>query len=130
MSERKINRILLRGLRLKCPACGKGSLFRSGFAVNESCPCCSMIFLREQGYFIGALYINIAATELLIGFVYLLALLAVKIADDIIYPALFALALILPILFYRHARSFWLSLDYLIDPPPGSEERALKEGGC
>jgi hypothetical protein len=33
---------------------------------------------------------------------------------------LFALALVLPILFNRHARSLWLSLDHLLDPPSTS----------
>ena len=50
------------GLRLKCPRCGVGPLFLKPFRMYEECPNCALKFEREQGYFIGAMYINYAAT--------------------------------------------------------------------
>ena len=76
-----------------------------------------MVFAREQGYFIGAIYVNVIATESLIFFTYLLSLLVLPITDPTIYVVLLVMALILPLAFFRHARSIWLSFDYVIDPP-------------
>ncbi len=81
-----------------------------------------MVFAREQGYFIGAIYVNVIATESLIFFTYLLSLLVLPITDSTIYVVLLVMALTLPLAFFRHARSIWLSFDYVIDPPKGFAE--------
>jgi uncharacterized protein (DUF983 family) len=106
-----------RGLRLRCPACGEGPLFQSLFKMNLECSHCGMVFMREQGYFIGAIYVNVIVTESLIFFTYLACLLLLPAADQTIYTILFAMALIIPLLLNRHARSIWLSFDYIFDPP-------------
>ena len=108
---------MLRGLMLRCPACGQTPLFQSLFKMHKECSHCGMVFMREQGYFIGAIYVNVIVTEGLIFFTYLICLLTLPSANDTIYTILFALALIIPLIFYRHARSIWLSFDYIIDPP-------------
>jgi hypothetical protein len=76
-----------------------------------------MEFWREQGYFVGAIYFNVIATEGLIFITYLALILFFPAADPKIFTILFIMAVLLPILFYRHARSLWLSFDYLMDPP-------------
>jgi uncharacterized protein (DUF983 family) len=38
--ERPILHSLLRGARLKCPACGSGAMFRRYLKVADSCPAC------------------------------------------------------------------------------------------
>ena len=81
-----------------------------------------MVFAREQGYFIGAIYVNVIATESLIFFTYLLSLAVLPAVSSTIYLVLFVLAITLPIVFYRHARSIWLSFDYVVDPPKGFAE--------
>lgn len=108
---------MLRGLRLRCPACGEGQLFKSMFKMYEQCSHCGMVFMREQGYFIGAIYVNVIVTEGLIFFTYLICLLALPAVNQAVYTILFALALVVPLVFYRHARSLWLSFDYMVDPP-------------
>jgi uncharacterized protein (DUF983 family) len=113
----RAKRIMLRGLRLRCPACGQGPLFKSMFKMHDECSHCGMVFMREQGYFIGAIYVNVIVTESLIFLVYLICLLTLPAADQTIYTILFVLALIIPLLFNRHARSIWLSFDYIMDPP-------------
>ena len=108
-----------RGLRLRCPACGQGVLFQSMFKMHDECSHCGMVFMREQGYFIGAIYVNVIVTESLIFLAYLICLFMLPAADQTIYTVLFVLALIIPLVFYRHARSIWLSFDYIMDPPKG-----------
>ncbi len=58
----KILSMLSAGLRLKCPRCSVGRLFRRPFSMNSYCSHCGLKFEREQGYFVGAIYINYAAT--------------------------------------------------------------------
>jgi uncharacterized protein (DUF983 family) len=117
MDIRRAKRIMLRGLMLRCPACGQTPLFQSLFKMHTECSHCGMVFMREQGYFIGAIYVNVIVTEGLIFFTYLICLLTLPAANNTIYTILFVLALVIPLLFYRHARSIWLSFDYVIDPP-------------
>ena len=58
-------RLLVRGLCLRCPRCGARSLFRTWFSMYERCSVCQLRFEREQGYFLGAMYINYGVTVVL-----------------------------------------------------------------
>jgi len=113
----RARRLIIRAVKLTCPECGLGPLYKSFFQMHESCRFCDLRFLREQGYFVGAIYLNVIATELFIFITYLILAIALRGVDQIAYGVLFAEALVLPVLFNRHARSFWLCLDYLLDPP-------------
>lgn len=106
----------MRGLRLRCPACGLGRLYKSFFQMRDGCNYCDLVFVREQGYFVGAIYLNVIATEFLIFSAYIALTLMLRVPDELTYTILFSLALVLPIIFNRHARSLWLSLDYVLDP--------------
>jgi uncharacterized protein (DUF983 family) len=98
-----------RGLRLLCPKCGEGRLFTGWFAMAPSCPSCGLDFLREQGYYVGAIYINYGITatiELSIG---------IPLADRVptlwlVWP-LSVFALLFPLWFFRYSRSLWLGID-------------------
>lgn len=45
-------------LRLRCPRCYQGKVFKGMFAMNDPCPACGVIFQREEGYFLGAMYVS------------------------------------------------------------------------
>jgi uncharacterized protein (DUF983 family) len=45
---------------LKCPVCREGVVFRGPYSMNETCPKCSIRFERENGYFMGAMWIAYA----------------------------------------------------------------------
>jgi uncharacterized protein (DUF983 family) len=66
MSGRLAFQLLKRALRLKCPRCGEGRLFQGFFAMHRECQTCHLGFEREQGYFIGAIYVNYAVTVLIV----------------------------------------------------------------
>src|SRR5207247_10047746 len=53
-----------RGLRLRCPRCGRAPLYRGWFTMNAVCPVCYLKFERAQGYWVGAIYVNYAVTTL------------------------------------------------------------------
>jgi hypothetical protein len=81
------------------------------------CSFCGLVFEREQGYFIGAIYVNVIATEAVLVSVYVASFLKTPIISQSVIVTLLALAVILPLIFYHHSRSLWLSLDYLLGPP-------------
>jgi uncharacterized protein (DUF983 family) len=116
MKISEARRVLMRGLRLKCPACGQTDLYQSTFRIRESCSACGLVYAREQGYFVGAIYINVMATEAVILFVYLVSLFATNGTGNTIYIILFIMAVTLPLLFFRLSRSLWLSIDQIISP--------------
>ncbi|HEX8920131.1 MAG TPA: DUF983 domain-containing protein [Pyrinomonadaceae bacterium] len=118
-------KILVRGLKLRCPACGRGSLYQSAFKMHERCTFCGLTYGREQGYFVGAIYINVMATEALILLVYLVSIFTGMIGDRIIFPLLIGMAITLPLIFFRFSRSLWLSIDHIISPHPHQPKASL-----
>ena len=116
MGTKRGKRILLYGLKLRCPECGLGRLYRAPFRMNTQCEYCDLIYEREQGYFIGAIYLNIMATEsLLLGTLLIYGLITGQV-NQIILTVLILLALGLPPIFFHHSRSLWLSIDHILNP--------------
>lgn len=108
--------MLRAALRLRCPRCGVGKLYAKPFKMFEHCPQCHLKFEREQGYFVGAIYINYAATVGIAvpGFFLLDTLTAMSIHQQLAIWVPFAI--IFPLLFFHHARSLWLALDHFFNP--------------
>jgi hypothetical protein len=73
-------------------------------------------FEREQGYFVGAIYVNYAATVAIAiaGFFILDAFTNLTIHQQLAIWVPFAV--IFPLLFFHHARSIWLVVDHLVNP--------------
>lgn len=110
--------MLLRGMRRRCPRCGAGRLFKGYFQMLPACPSCGHTFepRAEEGFFLGALTINLAVTQgaILLGlFVYIIVLAGG--GDGIPVVPLLAvssvLVIALPILFYPFARTIWAAFD-------------------
>ena len=122
MDVRRAGRLLSRGLRLRCPRCGAAPLFHGPFAMHAHCAHCGLPFEREPGYFVGAMYVNYAITILvmLATFFGLGRIADLSVTQQILVGS--GLGLACPLVFFRHARSLWLSLDYFFDPEerPGS----------
>jgi uncharacterized protein (DUF983 family) len=84
--------------------------------MNSHCVHCGLKFEREQGYFVGAIYINYAATIAIAvpGFFILDALTNMTINQQLAIWVPFAV--LFPVLFFHHSRSLWLVLDHLLNP--------------
>ena len=85
----------------------------------ERCPVCALVFERETGYFIGAIYINYGLT---VG----LALVGYFLLEAWLHPsagwqaALWgAFAVLFPLWSFRYSKALWLALDHLVDPAGG-----------
>jgi len=108
--------MLDHGLHLRGPRCGEGSLHGKPFKMHEYCAICALKFEREQGYFIGAIYINYNATVAVPvpGFFLRDAFANLTINQQLALWIPFAV--IFPLLFFHHSRSLWLVLDHFFNP--------------
>lgn len=119
-------RLLRGGLCLHCPRCGARSLFRNWWTMHEQCAACQLRFEREQGYFLGAMYINYGVTVVLtlLGSFALEWWQEVSLTQQLVLWITFGT--LFPLVFFRHARGLWLGLDYCFDP----EDEAELEGSA
>lgn len=117
---------LIRGLLLRCPNCGRGKLFRKGFTMYEKCTVCGWRFEREEGYWTGAIAVNLIVTELLIALVVVPLAIALAATHQPLTFLLTGLPLpiLLPFLFFRHAKSLWMSFDFIVHPVEPEEYRS------
>ena len=116
---RPVFRTLARGARLCCPVCGRAPVFQSPFRVRPDCPACGALFQREEGFFVGAIMINVVTTEaavLLTAGLWLLS--SAGSGGATMLTLLFAVALLFPVAFYHHAWSLWLAGDHLVEGLP------------
>ncbi len=120
--------IIARGLSNRCPNCGERGLFVPGsfFKTNKTCTHCALPIERDEGSYLGAMSLNYGFT--VIGFIAPLSILA---AASVISWQTFAIAAVagaflLPILFYRSSRSWWLMNYYFFLPQhlPANQDKA------
>lgn len=107
-------RAIGRGAALRCPRCPE-PLFTGPFRMHERCPSCGYLIEREQGYFVGAIYINYAATVCVClgGYLIAEALLAPGLTAQLIVWG--GLCLLLPLCLFRHSKAIWLNADYFFN---------------
>ncbi|MBI3967067.1 MAG: DUF983 domain-containing protein [Chloroflexi bacterium] len=117
-----------RALIRRCPHCGSGGIFRGWFELESECPRCGLTFEREEGYWTGAMLINLVLTEL-IFLVYLVVGLAVTWPNVPIWPLVgigVALNVAFPIFFYPLSKTVWMALDLSFHPLEAPERKQLR----
>ena len=116
MARPPILSLAKRALFLKCPRCGQGRLFRSFFSMHTHCANCRLKYEREQGYFVGAIYVNYGVTVMIAmpGYFVLDYLFGLSLASQL--AMWLGFCVLFPLLFFRHSRSLWLGLDYFFNP--------------
>src|SRR5689334_14634860 len=119
----RVRRIAGRALRLRCPRCGREPLYVGWFRMHERCAACGLRYEREQGYFVGAIYVNYAVTVLVAAGTVLVLDWTVGLTLTAQLAIGVALGVLFPVLFFRYARSLWLSLDYLVTTADERRER-------
>jgi len=104
-----------------CPRCRDGRIFRAsiftGFPkMYEVCPECGLKFEREEGYFLGAMYISYLLA--LITIVGLALVLWFFLRWSIQKTAIWAVVLFLPLAptLTLLSRVMWIYLDQAVDP--------------
>jgi len=113
--------LLGRALRLRCPLCGQGKLFRGWFAMHKECPHCGASFEREPGFYLGSIYINYGITVLIVTIVYPALLFNGILGKNTLLVGSLAFTLVFPVLVFPWARSLWLGFDQWRDPRPDEQ---------
>ena len=84
--------------------------------MHERCTVCDLVFEREPGYFVGAIYINYGVTAMVAvaGFLLLDAITTLSVTAQVVLWSVFGVAF--PLFFYRYSKSLWLAVDHLLNP--------------
>jgi uncharacterized protein (DUF983 family) len=96
------------------------------FTMHERCAACGLVYEREQGYFVGAIYVNygVTAATTVTSVLLLDWTVGLTLTQQLVLGV--ALSALVPLAFFRYARSLWLSLDYLLSGADERRERARR----
>jgi uncharacterized protein (DUF983 family) len=103
----------------QCPHCFQGAIYQSGMHLNDRCPVCGLQLKREQGYFMGAMYISYALATMLLGAGVLFAHLLAptwNLSLDILLVGLVFLPFAPAVT--RYSRVIWIHFDRWAWPDP------------
>ena len=109
-------------LRLRCPICGVGKLFRGYFDNPERCSECGYYFMRESGYFLPHVAIGYGGTVLVSLGCWPLMRYVFGIQSPVItLTVMVSVAFLFGIWFVRYSKALWLALDLTIHPPAAED---------
>jgi uncharacterized protein (DUF983 family) len=119
--------------RQRCPRCRQGriflySIFRGFPKMCPRCSICDLEFQREEGYFLGAMYISFGLALAIIALIAALlwAITGWWITKDVTWAVVLFLPLAPSISLF--ARVLWIYLDQTFDPEPPRLEDINKSG--
>jgi hypothetical protein len=93
-------------------AAAKAGCFCGLFAMNDPCPNCNLLFEREEGYFLGAMYISYGMSSVILIAYYIVAAYllpswgSMAIALLVVFPYL----PLMPAVF-RYSRVIWVHFE-------------------
>ncbi|HEX6924817.1 MAG TPA: DUF983 domain-containing protein [Longimicrobiaceae bacterium] len=126
LSPTRAIRLLARGIRLRCPHCGKGRIRQSWLHLKPKCPECGLRTDRgEEDFFLGGMMWNIVFAE---GTLLIMGLLVgILTWPDVPWTLMqwvgIALMVVVPFVFYPFSLGFWLANDIWIRPVTEEEMR-------
>ena len=87
----------------------------------RACDECGYSYEREEGYWVGALIMNIAFAEAC--FAALFAAVVLATMPDVAWAPLLGVALftntLLPVVFYPYSKTLWMAVDLYLHPLEG-----------
>ena len=113
--------LLGRALSRKCPICGSGGIWNSWIEIKEECPNCHYHFVRENGYFLGAMVLNVIFAEFLVMALMVVLLIWTDMIWWRVELIILPLAVITPILWNPYFKGFWFLLDLTMHPVKARE---------
>ncbi len=104
---------LRRGFTRRCARCGSGKLFHHWVTMVPDCPRCGLHFEREQGYWAGALAINIFSVFAVFAVTFAIAMtLTVPDVPIPLMLAIFVPLMVLgPIIWYPFSKTIWVAVN-------------------
>jgi uncharacterized protein (DUF983 family) len=113
--EAGATRVLVRGLRKRCPRCGSRDVWLTWFKAKPLCPVCSLRFESEEGGFLGAMVLNYSFAT---GFWLIVLAVTLVFTVPFIPVAQLTIASVmilggLPIWFYPRSKMLWAAVEFL-----------------
>ena len=107
-----LRQALSRGLRLRCPRCGEGTLFSGWNRLRERCPVCGLAFERRTGDTWFFMYMTTAGLSgVLVAAMFLLRPRVVWIGQVLVcIAAVLVIGFTLP-----HRKGLAVAFDYLLE---------------
>jgi hypothetical protein len=92
-------------------------MFRGHFAMNDFCPLCDLLFEREEGYFLGAMYVSYGLSSALLIPLFFVATALLPGWNSVLI-ALLLEVLYLPFIpaVFRYSRVLWAYFDRFFWP--------------
>ena len=107
--------MLGRVLRLRCPACGHGHLFRRYFVRKERCGHCGWEFERDDGHWVGGSEVHMFSSYGLSALLFV-PILILMTPTPALLAAVIAGHVALSLLLFRFSRALFLGVDFMLDP--------------
>lgn len=106
---------IARGATRRCPRCGQTGLFRRWFTMVDDCPRCGLHFEREEGYWLGAMALNLTAA--MVAFVSVLVAMSVAFWPDVPWVAVLVVGILVsltvPLVLYPFSKTMWVAGDLI-----------------
>ena len=93
-----------------------GPVFDGVFKMHRRCPICRLEYEREQGYFIGAMYISYGMAMALSVMVFLVVVQFLGSSMVVFVITLVLLLALLSPFLVRYSRILWMHFDQFLDP--------------
>lgn len=120
----RLVRLTLRALRLRCPHCGRGTMFQTWLREREHCSKCGLLLNRGlSDYFIGGYLVNLIVAELMVvaGLVGVLLWTWPEVPWTALKWGLVLMMVPAPFLTYPYSKAVWLAIDLHFDPPSAED---------
>lgn len=112
-----------RGLLGRCPHCGGRKIFASVNELKDACPSCGFSFVREEGYWVGAMTVIMALILIIFGGWFIGGMLLTW--PDVPWTTLLIGGLVLngvvPFALYGWSKAIWVGLDLAFTPARAEE---------
>ncbi len=110
---------LARGLKGQCPRCGGRKIFTGMADLKDECPTCGLEFVREEGYWLGAMIVIMALV--IISFTIFLGIGLLATWPDVPWTGLtiggLVVNAIVPMALYGWSKTVWMGIDHSMNPP-------------
>lgn len=119
-----LTRLVLRGLARRCPNCGAHEVFESWFRMAERCPACATRLEREEGFFLGAYFLNLCLVQAVLG-LWITVAFAVTWPDPpipLILGVAALLCVVVPLVGYPYSKTTWAALHLAMAPLEPAEQ--------
>ncbi len=105
-------------INLKCPRCQKGDLFKTSNAYNllhmldmpDSCPVCQQDFVKEPGFYSGALWVSYPIVIIIMLVACLCLYFIAGLPFMYVMGGALLILLALQPLIMRYSRAIWINL--------------------